>query len=558
MTFTPYGGERYLDFDQLTAWCREAAESLPDWVSLDAVGQSRFGRPIWALTLGAAGEGRGERPGFWLDGGTHASEFTGVMAALFCASRWIAALLDADPAALAWFSRHTVTILPCLSPDGFDALCKGAPFMRSTLRPPLEGAVRIGLDPQDLDGDGAVRWMRWRHPAGPCVPDADEPLFMRPRRIDDDPSEAFFVAQEGLFLSWDGARWTQASLKHGMDLNRNFPGSWAPFSMFGMDGGLFPLSEPESRAAVDAFAARPHLAAAITNHTYTGCLLTQPYRAETPLERPDIDLMEALARDAVEGTGYDVFKVHPDFNYDPKRPTVGVWADTLATIFGVPGYTLELWNPMKYAGIEVKNPIDAFMRPEPEATQALIARFAQDPTLRRPWTPFEHPQRGPVELGGLEYLRTVRNPPEPLLAEECRRGFTIIDRVRRALPRVTAAATVEALAPDLWRRELILENHGFLPTSGLAHGARIGASPAVSATLIPGEVQIVEGTAAQALQHLEGWGQSRVGATRNVIYPGLPALGHRARATWLLRGHGPVEIAWIAGRAGRGRLSVHP
>src|SRR5690606_12854017 len=142
-----------------------------------------------------------------------------------------------------------------------------------------------------------------------------------------DPADAWFFCLEGTFLSWDGHRYVAAPLRFGHDLNRNFPAHWAPFEMFGMDGGTYPLSEPESRAVVDAFAARPHIAAALSNHTYTGALLTQPYRPDSPLESADLRLMERLARQAVEGTGYRVFRVHPDFSYDPKQVTVGVWAD---------------------------------------------------------------------------------------------------------------------------------------------------------------------------------------------------------------------------------------
>ena len=55
-----------------------------------------------------------------------------------------------------------------------------------------------------------------------------------------------------------------------------------------MDGGQYPLSVPESRAVVETFR-DSRISAAVTNHTYTGCLLTQPYR-KTPLPRADIQL----------------------------------------------------------------------------------------------------------------------------------------------------------------------------------------------------------------------------------------------------------------------------
>ena len=86
--------------------------------------------------------------------------------------------------------------MPCISPDGFHALCEGAPFLRSSLRPPVEGAVHTGFEACDMDGDGVVRWMRWRHPAGSFVCDPDLPMFMRPRTLDDSPDDAYFFAEK--------------------------------------------------------------------------------------------------------------------------------------------------------------------------------------------------------------------------------------------------------------------------------------------------------------------------------------------------------------------------
>ena len=33
-----------------------------------------------------------------------------------------------------------------------------------------------------------------------------------------------------------------------------------------------------------------------------------------------------------------------------------------------------------------------------------------------PWKTAEHPQLGPIEVGGLNYMKTVRNPPDSELA----------------------------------------------------------------------------------------------------------------------------------------------
>jgi len=551
--WTPYKGDDYLHWDQLEAWCRATAAAHPDFVRLETVGESLQGRPLLLLTLTAPGDDR-QRPGFWLDGGTHAAEWTGVMATLYAVSRWIEQI-DEDDRFREWLSEHAIYVMPCISPDGFEAMRRGKPFLRSTLHSPPEGTVRTGLDAQDLNGDGAIRWMRWKHPAGPYVADPDVPMFMRPRTLDDSPEDAYFFCEEGLFLNWDGHQWSVASLPHGLDLNRNFPGHWGPFSMFGMNGGAYSLSAAESRAVVDAFAARPCIGAGLTNHTYTGCILTQPYRENSPLNTPDILLLERLAKMAVEDTTYRVFRVIPDFTYDPKNPVVGVWSDTMSTTFGVPGYTLELWDPFGFAGIENTKPAEFFTRPDPEKIKQMIGAFSALPNTLQPWTPFEHPQLGPVELGGLDYTRTIRNPPPSLLNTECERGYLVAERLRKCLPRVTAQPLVRNTG-DIVLLEVVLENFGYLATSGLGHGAKVPGTPLVSAQLILGDgLELVQGPPQVSLRHLDGWG-SRGSSGIHSVYPGLPDGGHRDVARWWIRGSGEVEINWSGGRGGRGLTSI--
>lgn len=564
MSWTPYVGDRYLSWHEIAGWCHALAQAHPDLVTLDRIGTTRHGNGLLLLTVATGRDRRrvADRSAFWLDGGTHAAEWAGVMSALYTVSRWVEGLIEGDPSLTDWFSRHAAFVLPCMSPDGYQALHDGAPFLRSTLRPPRPGQLRVGLEPRDIDGDGEVRWMRWRHPAGPYVEDETLPLYMRNRRVDDDPSRAFFVAPEGEFLEWDGHRWIAAPLRHGLDLNRNFPGHWAPFSMFGMDGGDIPLSEPESRAVVDALRARPGVAAAVTNHTYTGALLTQPYRDPSPLSDQDIALMEILGQDAVRGTGYRCLRVHPDFVYDPSKPIVGVWADTLSTVFGIPGYTLELWDPFAAAGFTNDDPATFFRLPTDDQLRPLFAHFtgpgAADDAVR-PWRPFQHPQLGPVEIGGIDYLRTVRNPPTALLATECARGHTVADRIRMALPDLTVRIVEKPLPGGLRSIEAIVENLGFLSTGGLPYAEQRNLVPTVQLRLEPHPgARIVAGESAVDLGHIDGWGAMRIAGSRHPLYPNLPARDHRRAVRWVVEGDGPITVHWTGARAGNGATTSVP
>lgn len=566
MSWTPYDGDAYLDFPTLEAWCRALVEAHPRWFQLEVLGHTAHQRPLLLVTVADRGEGAsppGDRPAFWLDAGTHAAEWAGVMASLYALSRW-AEGVEVDPELQAWLGTHTVYVMPCISVDGFQALHEGEPFMRSTLRPPTEGAARAGHEPMDLDGDGVVRWMRWRHPAGPFVADENAPGWVRPRRLGDDPEQACFVCQEGEFLEWDGHRWVSAPLKYGLDLNRNFPARWAPFSMFGQHGGPHPMSEPESQAVVHAFAARPRVGAALTLHTFTGCLLTQPYRADCPLKGNDVRLMQRMAKQAVEGTGYRVHPVYPEFTYDPEVNVVGVWSDSMSTVFGVPAYTFELWDPYGFCEVGsdqyLKTPAMAFIDPEPEMISQMIVRFqseeAEIPAFA-PWQPFDHPQLGSVEIGGLDHMRTIRNPPLSALPEECARAFTVIERMRGALPEVDAQVCVAELPGGLRRIEVVLENTGALCTAGLSYGVGLVSTPPVSAHLVLSDgVGIIEGASHQPLGHLEGWMSSQLAGGGHGALPGLTSSGHRAVARWVVQGEGPVRIEWSGGRGGRGQIDT--
>lgn len=142
-----YTADHYLDYPAVEVCCRALAEAHPEWMTIEETGLSREGRPLLLITLSLTNTGGlRERPGFWLDAGTHASEFTSVMSALFNMSRWLERLAEGDEAAREWFSQNAIYIVPCVSPDGFQAMCEGAAFLRSSLREAPSGAVRSGFD----------------------------------------------------------------------------------------------------------------------------------------------------------------------------------------------------------------------------------------------------------------------------------------------------------------------------------------------------------------------------------------------------------------------------
>jgi len=102
----------------------------------------------------------------------------------------------------------------------------------------------------------------------------------------------------------------------------------------------------------------------------------------------------------------------------------------------------------------------------------------------------------------------------------------------------------------------VVENIGFLPTSGLALAERLGVVPPPVARLRCEGPQLVRGLAEVEMHHLDGWGVSRVSNASNPIYPNLAGRGHRAWARWIVKGAGRVTVSWDTGRGGAGEVEA--
>ena len=83
------------------------------------------------------------------------------------------------------------------------------------------------------------------------------------------------------------------------------------------------------------------------------------------------------------------------------------------------------------------------------------------------WTAFEHPDLGPVEIGGWDMFYLFRNPPTEFLQAELEPLSRWVIWLARANPRLVLAEQNEVrLGDGLHRLELVIDNAGWLPTYG--------------------------------------------------------------------------------------------
>ena len=457
---------RYADFTRIL---QEIAEANPHLVRIARIGKSHEGRDIW-LTVVTRFETGGdkEKPALWVDGNIHATEVAGSMACLYLLNRLIADYgKDADVTRC--LDTRAFYICPRLNPDGAEwALADIPKLIRSSTRPyPYDEEPAAGLAREDIDGDGRVLTMRIPDASGAWkVSNLDSRLLVRR-----DPAETggqyYRLLPEGRIDDYDGVTLKLQPHKEQLDLNRNFPASWRQeHEQFG--AGPFPASEPEVEAAVRFISEHSNITGAIAFHTYSGVLLRpSSHLADDSLPVEDLWVYQKIGAQGTEATGYPNISVFHDFRYHPKEVITGSLDDWMYDHRGVFAWTVEIWSPQRQAGITDYKFIEWY-REHPVEDDLKLLKW-NDAVLAGKgfvtWYPFEHPQLGPVELGGWDSLYTWSNPPHALLEKEIERFPKWLVWHLLISPKLELLeASATALGGDAWRVRLVVHNSGWLPS----------------------------------------------------------------------------------------------
>jgi murein tripeptide amidase MpaA len=447
--------------------------------------------------------------------------------------------LDADVTRV--LDTRAFYVCPRLNPDGAQwALSHPPRLIRSSTRPyPWDEPPIGGLEREDIDGDGRVLTMRIPDPNGAWkVSDLDPRLLVRR-----DPVETggvyYRLLPEGRVEHFDGVSLTMRPRRENLDLNRNYPANWRQ-EHEQPGAGPFPASEPEVRAAVAFITAHPNITGGIAFHTYSGVLLRPcSHRADDTLPAEDLWTFRRIGDQGTALTGYPNVSVFHDFRYHPKEVITGSFDDWLYEHQGVFAWTVEVWSPQREAGITDYKFIEWY-REHPVEDDLKLLRWNDTVLGGRgfvPWYPFDHPQLGPVELGGWDALYTWSNPPPALLAREVARFPRWLVWHALISPRLEIfAIDHERVGQDTWLVRLAVHNTGWLPTNVTRR--------ALDNRLVRGviiELDLPDGLLLEAGERRVDVGQL-AGRSHQPSSPsawsgwGGDVTTDRAKATWVVRG----------------------
>ena len=167
-----------------------------------------------------------------------------------------------------------------------------------------------------------------------------------------------------------------------------------------------------------------------------------------------------------ELTGYPAISVYEEFRYHPKQVIGGVF-DWVYDHLGMFSWVVEIWSPMREAGIKNYKYIDWF-RDHPIEDDLKLYRWNVD-TLggiaHIACKPFDHPQLGRVEIGGWNRFHAFGNPPPAFLEREVARFPKWLVWQALTSPKLElVAAAAEPLGDGHWRVRLVVQNTGWLPS----------------------------------------------------------------------------------------------
>jgi hypothetical protein len=518
--------DTYHEYDAMTAHLHALAEAYPTLCTLTSIAKTFRGRDVWFLTITNPETGPAEeKPGFYIDAQIHAEEHATSATALY-ACAYLLNNYGTDDEVTRLVDDQVFYIIPRINPDGaeyaltspYHPWCGNGRF--------LPGEDRIdGLIPQDINGDGYIVQMRVPDPKGEWKKDTDEPRILVQREPGEEGGEYYRLYPEGMIENYDGAH-VQIHPQEDGNMNRNFPINWSPREY---GAGEFPFSEPEAMGMGQVILNHPNIAGMCAYHTHGGIILRPSMmKIDAEMSPPDLALYKDLGAVGERLTGYPTISTYEDFTPDKSKARHGSLKDWVYEEKGIICFSTELWDLERTAGVPKEGYYN--LGPRDAATQRLVFDWVLEHIGDkgfREWEAFDHPQLGPVEIGGMVYIWSYRNPPGKLLEEICHNNVMFNLRHAAAAPRILVdEIKAEALGAGLHKVTAIVSNHGYLPTNLSDVAVQNGVAKPVTITLECNGAELVMNPNTVELGNLAGrnerryaysnWGQQWSAVTKKV------------------------------------------
>ncbi|HEX9692534.1 MAG TPA: M14 family metallopeptidase [Gemmatimonadales bacterium] len=545
--------DRWLDHDEIGDRLRLMERTWPEFLSLQSLGESYGGREMWLMTVNNPRTGdEMDKAAMFIEANVHGNEIQGAEVILY--TIWylmenygriddLTRLVD----------ERVLYLVPSVNPDGRDYFLDHAGAGARTGHVPVDSdgdGVADEDGPEDLNGNGVIEQIRKHVPGeGTHRVSHDDPRIME-RVPPGEFGDWVLLGSEGIDNDGDGR--VNEDPVGGYDPNRNYGADWQPEYIQG--GAMnYPFQLPEARAINDFMMAHPNIAGMQSFHNSGGMILRGPGAAwQGTYPAADVRVYDELGENGERMLPYYDYLVIWRGLYTVHGGSIDWTNDGL----GIVSFSNELWNGGQYFNSPL---LQEQARDPGSPISGQKSRFFFDDFLEFgdqyvDWTPFDHPEFGPVEMGGWKKL-SGRVNPRFMSMELFHRNMAFTLYHADEMPLMTMGATsVERLGGDLFRVRVDIRNERLIPT--ITERARQNNVVRPDLLTVEGNVEVVAA----------GWvaDKHRPGPTNMIDQQELDRIlvrsGHPGRTTktieYLVRGSGAMTVQYSAVKGGTVRTTV--
>jgi hypothetical protein len=507
--------QKYTDYKSMLKKIEHLSKDHQQLCSSRLLVRTEGGREIWVLSVGTGN--KDNKPAVAVFGGVDGRYILGRELSLGFAEYLLGESSSAEIKDL--LEKITFYIFPDVNPDASQQFFADLKYERTGNARSTDDDRDFISDEdgfEDLNKDGLITLIRVKDPAGKYIKNEEDERVMTEADISKGQSGNYTVYSEGIDNDKDGL--FNEDGPGGVDFNRNFSFN---YESFGLKSGMYPVSEPETRAVADFLFDKFNIYAVFTFGPQDN--LGQPWKASSEGEKiiksvmKDDETINKLVSDRYhEITGVT--------GAPPQEPSRGNFAEWAYYHYGRYSFTTPAWW---------------FPTEKEKSTEASFLKYAENNKIGDvfvPWTQVDHPDfPGRItEVGGIRPFAMI-NPPADSLELMISRNYKFIIAAAAMHPELELLEIKnESEGEGIFRVSVKLHNRGVFATC-----ARIGEenmyTRIMRIALEPSSGQsIISGKKIQKVARLEG--------------------GQSVEFSWLINGKGPLKIT--AGALNTGTAST--
>ncbi|MGE5742251.1 MAG: M14 family metallopeptidase [Candidatus Aminicenantes bacterium RBG_16_66_30] len=455
---------RWHDTNELYADMKRLQAAFPKFLKLASIGKSFDGRDLMVMTVNNPATGpESAKAGMYIEANVHGNEIQGGEVCLY--TIWY--LMEnygriADVTRLV--DERVFYIIPTVNPDGRQYFMEGPGGNARSGHVPVDDDNDGLMDedpPEDINGNGIVEQIRKLVPGeGNYRISRANPNILEPVPFGE-KGDYILLGQEGVDNDGDGL--VNEDGPGSYDQNRNWASDWQPGYV--QSGAMhYPFELPEARAVNDFLMAHPNIAGVQSYHNSGGMILRGP-GAELSGEYPMSDTR------FYDELGQNGERILPFYRYiviwSGLYTVHGGFIDWTNDGLGIVSFSNELWNGDQYfTSPDLKEQqADPSSPIAPNVSRYYFDRYLEFGDEFVAWKPFDHPQFGPVEMGGVWKKTQGRVPPRFMNEELCHRNMAFSLYQADEMPLVRLGETsVEKIGGDVYRVFVDITNPKVAPT----------------------------------------------------------------------------------------------